>query len=38
MTLLPADLSKIDAIFKMKDWKRDDDNLFDNIFHAVDLL
>ena len=38
MTLLPADLSKIDAIFKMKDWKRDDDDLFDNICHAVDLL
>ena len=38
MTLLPADLSKIDAIFKMKDWKRTDDDLFDNICSAVELL
>lgn len=38
MTLLPADLSKIDAIFKMKDWKRTDDDLFNNICSAVELL
>lgn len=38
MTLLSTDFSKINSLFKTKDWKRDDDDLFDNICHAVDLL
>lgn len=38
MTLLPTDFSKINSLFKTKDWKRTDDDLFDNICQAVNLL
>ena len=38
MTLLPTDLNRINNIFDIKGWKRNEDSLFEDICNAVKLL